>query len=147
MVSTKDKTIKIDEISDVFETEKITVINDESNKHILIFTPEKLYYLLSNDNSFLSNIGLIIFDEAHQFDSGERGITYELLITELNRYLPLDCQKIMISAVMHNAEEISKWFSESSNVIKGNKILPTQRNISNINLRYFLNPIFYHENF
>lgn len=132
----KDKTIKIDEISDVFETEKITVINDESNKHILIFTPEKLYYLLSNDNSFLSNIGLIIFDEAHQFDSGERGITYELLITELNRYLPLDCQKIMISAVMHNAEEISKWFSESSNVIKGNKILPTQRNIGYVNFDY-----------
>ena len=131
-----DKSIKIDEISDVFETEEISVINDDSNKHILIFTPEKLYYLLSNDNSFLSNIGLIIFDEAHQFDSGERGITYELLITELKKYLPPECQKIMISAVIHNAEEISKWFSESSNVIKGNKILPTQRNIGYVNFDY-----------
>lgn len=132
----KDKMIKIDEISDVFETDEISVINDESNKHILIFTPEKLYYLLSNNNSFLSSIGLIIFDEAHQFDSGERGVTYELLITELNRYLPTDCQKIMISAVIHNADEISKWFSESSNVIKGNKILPTQRNIGYVNFDY-----------
>ena len=132
----KDKSIKIDEISDVFETDEISVINDELNKHILIFTPEKLYYLLSNDNSFLSNIGLIIFDEAHQFDSGERGVTYELLITELNRYLPTGCQKIMISAVIHNADEISKWFSESSNVIKGNKILPTQRNIGYVNFDY-----------
>lgn len=131
-----DKSIKIDEISDVFETEEISVINDDSNKHILIFTPEKLYYLLSNDNSFLTNIGLIIFDEAHQFDSGERGVTYELLITELRKYLPIECQKIMISAVIHNAEEISRWFSDSSNVIKGNKILPTQRNIGYVNFDY-----------
>lgn len=124
-----ERNISVDEINDVFENTDVNVFSDLKKKHIVILTPEKLYYLLTQQKDFAEKIGLIIFDEGHQFDSGDRGVTYELLLTELKHYLPSNCQRILISAVIHNAEQISTWLSSDSTVVKGNKTLPTERSI------------------
>lgn len=139
--------ISIDEINDALENTDIDIFSDSVKKHIVVLTPEKLYYLLTQQQNFAEKIGLIIFDEGHQFDSGERGVTYELLLTELKRFLPPDCQKILISAVIHNAEQISSWLSSDSSVVKGNKTLPTERSIGIVDFTHekgqihFVNPL------
>lgn len=147
----EDKNISIDEINDAFEDTELSFFLDSSKKHIIILTPEKLYYLLTQKQDFTENIGLVIFDEGHQFDSGDRGVTYELLLTELKQYLRSDCQKILISAVIHNANQISDWLSPESKVAKNSKLLPTERSIGIVNFNYgvgqinFLNQIDYNQ--
>lgn len=142
-----DRNVSIDEINDALESTDVGIFSDSVKKHIVILTPEKLYYLLSQQQNFAEKIGLIIFDEGHQFDSGERGVTYELLLTELKRFLPTNCQRILISAVIHNVEQISSWLSSDSSVVKGNKALPTERSVGVVDFRYekgqirFINPL------
>lgn len=126
----KSENINIDEINDILTQDDLNeFIIKEDKKTIIILTPEKFYYLIHFDFSFIQNIGLIILDEGHQFDSDERGITYELLITFLNQHLPETSQKVLISAVMSNATQISSWLNKNENVISGNSFLPTKRNI------------------
>ena len=126
----KSENVRIDEINDILTQDDLNeFVTTDDKKSILILTPEKFYYLIHFDTTFIKNIGLIILDEGHQFDNGERGITYELLITFLNQNLPETTQKVLISAVISNATEISSWLNNNDNVITGNSLLPTKRNI------------------
>jgi len=52
-------------------------------KTILIVTPEKLLYLLRRAPELSDRIGLVIYDEGHQFEGMARGPGYELLLTSL----------------------------------------------------------------
>ena len=131
-----ENNISIDEINDALEDSELNLFLDSTKRHIIVLTPEKLYYLLTQQQNFAENIGLIIFDEGHQFDSGERGVTYELLLTELKRFLPDGCQRILISAVIHNAKQISDWLSPNNEVVQGNKTLPTERSIGIVDFSY-----------
>jgi len=72
----------------------------ETSKHVLVVTPEKCVYMLRQSPELANNIGLIIYDEGHQFDSGKRGITYELLLTSLKSIMPEDIQTVLVSAVI-----------------------------------------------
>lgn len=137
----QESNISIDAISDALEYSELTLFSDNSKKHIIILTPEKLYYLLTQQQSFTESIGLIIFDEGHQFDTGERGVTYELLLTELKKILPLSCQKILISAVIHNATQISNWLTNTNNVVQGKNTLPTERSVGIVNFDYGIGQI------
>lgn len=58
-----------------------------------MFYPEKLYYLLKQYPVLASKIGLLIYDEGHQFDSGTRGVIYEL-VSSLKE-LPSNAQVIL----------------------------------------------------
>lgn len=126
---------------------------DSTKKYIIVLTPEKLYYLLTQQHNFSENIGLIIFDEGHQFDSGDRGVTYELLFTELKHFLPEGCQYILISAVIHNAHQISDWLLPNNEVVQGNKTLPTERSIGIVDFSYgigrinFINQLDYNNDY
>jgi len=44
---------------------------------VLIVTPEKLLYMLRRAPQLTESIGLVIYDEGHQFDGMARGPTYE----------------------------------------------------------------------
>ena len=137
----KELNISIDAINDAFEDSELSLFADSLKKHIIILTPEKLYYLLTHQQAFSENIGLIIFDEGHQFDTGERGVTYELLLTELKRFLPESCQKVLISAVIHNVQQISEWLSSDTKVVQGTNTLPTERSIGIVNFDYGIGQI------
>ncbi|MEW8372649.1 MAG: DEAD/DEAH box helicase [Candidatus Thiodiazotropha sp.] len=97
-------------------------------KSIVVTTPEKLVYLLRHEPSLADSIGLLIFDEGHQFDTGRRGVTYELLMAYLKTRVGDDVQKVLISAVMANANSIGEWLNgESGTQIQGSSCLPTVR--------------------
>jgi POLQ-like helicase len=101
------------------------------SKSIIVTTPEKLVYLLRHEPQLASEIGLLIFDEGHQFDSGKRGVTYELLLASLKESVKETSQKVLISAVMANAMSIGEWLNGESGVdIQGGDCLPTVRGIA-----------------
>src|SRR5690606_27390128 len=68
-----------------------------ATKSIVVTTPEKLVYLLRHEPALADSIGLLIFDEGHQFDTGRRGVTYELLMAYLKSRTGDDVQKVLIS--------------------------------------------------
>ena len=101
------------------------------HKSILIATPEKLVYLLRHQPDIAPKIGLLIFDEGHQFDTGGRGVTYELLVASLIAAVPKETQKILISAVIANGKTIGDWlYGEAGTAVYGSHFLPTNRSVA-----------------
>lgn len=127
-----DKSIHIDELSDILQQEELSIDRFiENEKIIIIATPEKLIYLLRKRTDLAEQIGLIIFDEGHLFDEPSRGITYELLISTIKGLLKGTAQKILVSAIIPNAVEINDWLNnEQGTVIADNTIKSTQKNIA-----------------
>ena len=123
-------TIFINELSDNLQVD-FSAERFLSNNQILIVTPEKLNYVLRHSPEIANKIGLLIYDEGHQFDNGRRGVTYELLLTTLKKKISSQAQTILISAVISNAEQIGAWLlGEHFEVVHGNDLLPTFRSIA-----------------
>ncbi len=122
--------IRLDEASDSFQfdiqLEQILAVNT-----VLIVTPEKLLYMLRRAPELVDRIGLVIYDEGHQFDGLTRGPTYELLLTSLKLTLPEATQVILISAVIGNANTVAEWLvGDPEAVIDGAGLLPTSKSIA-----------------
>lgn len=119
---------KVDELSDALQTD-FEIAELLGHKQILVVTPEKLLYVLRHAPELAAHVGLLIFDEGHQFDSGTRGITYELLLTSLRSMIPEGTQKVLISAVISNAEAVGEWLNGEPNVVEGTTLIPTFRSV------------------
>jgi POLQ-like helicase len=122
--------VNIDELSDVFQSD-FDIQELLGQKQILVVTPEKLLYVLRHNPEIADHIRLLIYDEGHQFDSGIRGITYELLLTSLKSMVPKGIQTILMSAVIRNADSIGKWLiGDDCELVYGRKLIPTYRTIA-----------------
>lgn len=129
--------VSVDELTDVLQpdfdfdflfSENFNLIG---RKNVLVVTPEKLLYVLRHAPELADSIGLVIYDEGHQFDSGIRGVTYELLLTSLKRRIPQDAQTVLISAVISNTEAIGTWlFGGTPTIAKGLSLAPMQRRVA-----------------
>ena len=114
-------------LSQLFEQEE----DSSTTPTIIVATPEKLVYLLRHKPELAETISLVIYDEGHQFDTGGRGVTYELLLTSLKRELRGDTQHVLISAVLSNAETIGDWlYAGNGTVVNGSEYLSTERSIA-----------------
>lgn len=103
--------------------------DSEPNPHVLVVTPEKLLYVLRQRPEVASFIDLVIYDEGHQFDSGARGVTYELLLTSIKSRLRRSAQTVLISAVIQNAGTVSEWLLGSKSRVVVDTSSQTQRSI------------------
>ncbi|EPY3976599.1 MULTISPECIES: DEAD/DEAH box helicase [Gammaproteobacteria] len=119
---------RVDELSDALQTD-FEIAELLGHKQILVITPEKLLYVLRHAPELATHVGLLVFDEGHQFDSGTRGITYELLLTSLRSMIPEGTQKVLISAVISNAEAVGEWLNGEPNVVEGTTLIPTFRSV------------------
>lgn len=119
---------KVDELSDALQTD-FEIAELLGHQQILVVTPEKLLYVLRHAPELAAHVGLLVFDEGHQFDSGTRGITYELLLTSLRSMIPEETQKVLISAVISNAEAVGEWLNGEPNVVEGTTLIPTFRSV------------------
>lgn len=98
------------------------------HKTVLVSTPEKLVYLLRHRPEIANKIGLLVFDEGHQFDNGLRGVTYELLVASLKKSVLPETQIVLISAVIGNAKSIGDWlYGEKGIDILGSHCIPNVR--------------------
>jgi hypothetical protein len=118
----------VDELSDALQTD-FEIAELLGHQQILVVTPEKLLYVLRHAPELAAHVGLLVFDEGHQFDSGTRGITYELLLTSLRSMIPEGTQKVLISAVISNAEAVGEWLNGEPNVVEGTTLIPTFRSV------------------
>lgn len=109
------------------ELEKWLALSGEPMPHVVVLTPEKLLYLLRQEAGFVANVGLVVYDEGHQFDSGTRGVTYELLLTSIKRLLPSSAQTVLISAVIKNSAQLAGWLLEDEEKIVSDQQLQTRR--------------------
>jgi POLQ-like helicase len=122
--------VNVNELSDVFQRD---FDFDElvAGRAILVMTPEKLVYVLRHLPEIASRIGVVVLDEGHQFDTGPRGVTYELLVTSLKGMIPVGAQKVLISAVITNASDIAEWMiGDAGAVVAGADLLPTERSVA-----------------
>lgn len=84
---------------------------------VLIVTPEKLLFMIQHSPDFLAEVGLFIFDEAHQLDNNGRGVTFELLLSTIDLLVSKKVQKVFVSAVIGNPDDVSVWFNSGENVV------------------------------
>lgn len=128
---------KVNELSDAMQLDFLQQVADllgsegSTSQYILVMTPEKLLYVLRQTPTLVTDIGLVVYDEGHQFDSGSRGITYELLLTEIKALLPTGAQTLLVSAVIQNAQAIGDWLiGDGAQVVNGSGLLPTARSVA-----------------
>ncbi|CTQ69510.1 DEAD/DEAH box helicase [Roseibium alexandrii] len=125
-----DENIALDEVSDSFLLD-IDIEGVLAQRSVLIVTPEKMLYMLRRAPELAERIGLIIYDEGHQFEGFARGPTYELLLSSLRMTLAPAAQVVLISAVIGNAPVIAEWLIGDENaVISGEGLLPTTKSIA-----------------
>lgn len=133
----KEDDVRVNELSDAlqldFMLEIAEFLGNEApiTKFILVLTPEKFLYVLRQTPNLIANIGIVVYDEGHQFDSGSRGITYELLLTQIKALLPTKAQTILVSAVIQNAQQIADWLiGSNARVVNGSQLLTTARAVA-----------------
>jgi POLQ-like helicase len=133
----RDDAVTINELSDALQRDFLDAVHElleddtSTTRSILVLTPEKLLYVLRQVPDLVNHIGIVVYDEGHQFDSGTRGITYELLLTEIKEVLPEGAQTILLSGVMPNAASIGAWLiGENARVVGGSGLLPTARSVA-----------------
>jgi superfamily II DNA/RNA helicase len=128
----RGENVVVSELSDVTQMDlEVSFDQPEGINQVFVVTPEKLIYLLRQVPEVANKIGLLIYDEGHQFDSASRGVTYELLVTTLKSLVPFDVQTILISAVIVNAEAVNDWLNDQTGVVaSGSGLIPTFRNVA-----------------
>lgn len=99
------------------------------DSHILIATPEKAKAILRYNDELASSIKLVIIDEGHLLGEAKRYVTNEMFTEELRVMVKNNNGKIiLLSAVLPNSADISKWITSNENQIAKSDWRPsTQR--------------------
>ena len=127
----KDDGYKINQLSDALQPDiDIFDVKIASMSQVVILTPEKLLYTLRQEPKIVQQAGLVVYDEGHQFDTGTRGVTYELLLTSIKRLLPESAQSVLISAVIQNAAAVATWLLKDTSKVVSDKSLQARRLIA-----------------
>jgi len=74
----------------------------------IITTNEKADSLLRHRAKWIDEISLVVADEVHLLNDGERGPTLEVVLARLVQVNP-DMQVLALSATINNVEEIAGW--------------------------------------
>lgn len=120
----------VNQFSDVLQNDFLSLFGEDTEKQILVCTPEKLSYIMHHQPDILDAIDLFLFDEGHMFDDGGRGVTYELLVTHIRNMLSENQQIVLLSAVLPNSNEIKEWlFQENGVLASDSNILSTPKSI------------------
>jgi hypothetical protein len=133
----KGEDVKVNELSDAMQLDFVDQLAEllgqaiPATRHLMVLTPEKLLYALRQEPTLVAHIGMVVYDEGHQFDTGPRGITYELLLTEIKALLNPSAQTVLISAVIKNANAVGMWLiGTEPNVVDGTGLLSTARSVA-----------------
>ncbi|WP_454753904.1 DEAD/DEAH box helicase [Cupriavidus necator] len=122
----------VNQLSDALQADielDIFDVSIEAAPLVVVLTPEKLLYTLRQEPDIVEKAGLVVYDEGHQFDTGARGVTYELLLTSIKRLLSDSAQTVLISAVIQNAAAVATWLLNEARVVS-DKSLQARRLIA-----------------
>lgn len=85
------------------------------NTDIIVTTPEKFDIMQRSKHPFVNKLRLVIVDEAHNIQDGERGAKLELLLAMLRKN-DRNLKILMLSPFMQNAKEIANWLSDDRGI-------------------------------
>lgn len=85
------------------------------NTDIIVTTPEKFDIMQRSKHPFVDKLRLVIVDEAHNIQDGERGAKLELLLAMLRKN-DRNLKILMLSPFMKNAKEIANWLSDDRGI-------------------------------
>lgn len=131
-----DDDVQINQFSDALQPDYLSEalellgVVEVTTPHIVILTPEKFLYVLRQRPDLVEEIGLVIYDEGHQFDTGRRGVTYELLLTSIKRLLHANAQTVLISAVILNSKSLAAWLLNDAEKTVSDSTTQAQRVIA-----------------
>ena len=77
---------------------------------IIVTTNEKADSLLRHRIRWMNDISLVVADEVHLLNDGDRGPTLEVVLARLMQVNP-EMQVLALSATIHNVEEIAGWLN------------------------------------
>ncbi len=75
---------------------------------VIVTTNEKADSLLRHRVRWIDEVSLVIADEIHLLNDGERGPTLEVVLARLMQINP-EIQILALSATIHNVDEIASW--------------------------------------
>lgn len=96
------------------------------NVTLLIATPEKFMALENSISDFLKDFSMVICDEGHLLDDGNRGLNYELLLSRLKSEKGVDRKFIFISAIIPNIDKINEWLGGTEQTVVRSKYRATE---------------------
>ncbi len=99
------------------------------HSNIIIATPEKAKAIIRADESIADQIKLLVIDEGHLLGANKRMIQNEMFTEELKFHMNKNNGRIiLLSAVLPNTKDISKWISnDENNILESKKKLSNQR--------------------
>ncbi|MCA9250440.1 MAG: DEAD/DEAH box helicase [Phycisphaerales bacterium] len=102
--------IRVSAAGSAFEEDpyELKLLNEADG--VVVATPEKLDLMLRAHSDWFGSLRLIVVDEAHLLNDGERGVRLELLLANLRREVP-EARLLLLTPFMDNAEEIARWLS------------------------------------
>lgn len=129
-----------------------TLISESS---IIIATPEKSKAIIRANPELTKSFKLVIIDEGHLLGANVRYLLSELLIEELKMHLKKNDGKIfLLSAVLPNVEDISRWITNEPNQYVISKWRPSNQRFgylewtgSAVHLRWRGKPESFNNNF
>jgi len=77
---------------------------------IIVTTNEKADSLLRHRVKWMDDISLVVADEVHLLNDGDRGPTLEVVLARLMQVNP-SIQVLALSATIHNVDEIAGWLN------------------------------------
>lgn len=95
---------------DGVEAEMLKESQDEALFRILVATPEKFDLMLRQgwEEKIGRPLSLVVVDEAHTIQEGERGLRLELLLATINRECR-EVQFLLLTPFIQNAREVARW--------------------------------------
>jgi helicase len=87
------------------------------NVTLLIATPEKFMALENSIADFLKDFTMVICDEGHLLDDGNRGLNYELLLSRLKSEKGVERKFVFISAIIPNIGKINEWLGGTEHTV------------------------------
>lgn len=100
---------------DGVESELLREKGENSEFRILVTTPEKLDLMLRQD--WEEKIGrpltLVVVDEAHNIQEGQRGLKLELLLSTINAECRM-AQFLLLTPFISNAREVARWLGDAN---------------------------------
>lgn len=107
--------LQIERISPAMEIDGVEAgmlkeAHDETQFRILVATPEKFDLMLRQgwEKKIGRPLSLVVVDEAHTIQEGERGLRLELLLATINRECR-EAQFLLLTPFIQNAREVARW--------------------------------------
>lgn len=131
---TADLSSALGELAEVKQSSEVQELDDwlsatSQKPRVLVFTPEKLGFVIRHEKGFLESAGLFVFDESHLIDNVTRGPAYEMLLSEI-LFRHKEAQYVFISAVVSNAADLAGWaFGNPNDVVSSPDIQVTEKSI------------------